>query len=101
MKPLEIEVRKVDSVEVEAIQKMALLKTDSHWKFRDPKNILKNFPMFPHEEGLKIIYEVRGKAIPQKPLKTPKQSVKGIQGSSKGETPLTTSNVVFFPKKMA
>ena len=101
MKPLEIEVRKVDSVEVEATQKMALLKTDSHWKFRDPKNILKNFPMFPHEEGLKIIYEVRGKAIPQKPLKTPKQSVKGIQGSSKGETPLTTSNVVFFPKKMA
>ncbi|HMV43993.1 MAG TPA: hypothetical protein PKD50_15770 [Leptospiraceae bacterium] len=101
MKPLEIEVRKVDSVEVEAIQKMALLKTDSHWKFRDPKNILKNFPMFPHEEGLRIIYEVRGKAIPQKPSKTPKQDVKGIEGSSKGETPLTTSNVVFFPKKLA
>lgn len=101
MKPLEIEVRKVDSVEVEAIQKMALLKTDSHWKFRDPKNILKNFPMFPHEEGLKIIYEVRGKAIPQKPLKTLKQDVKGIQGSSKGVSPLTTSNVVFFPKKLA
>lgn len=100
-KPLEVETRKVDSVEVEAIQKMALLKTDSHWRFRDPKNILKNFPLFPIEDGLRIIYEVRNASLPQKPLNSLKQDVKGIQGRSKGETPLASSNVVFFPKKLA
>jgi hypothetical protein len=101
MKPLEIEVRKVDSVEVEAIQKMALLKTDRHWKFRDPRNILKNFPLFPLQDGLKIIYEARNATRPQKPAKTRKVDVVGICGSSAGETPTKVSNVVFFPKKLA
>lgn len=100
-KPLEIEFRKVDSAEVEAIQKMALLKTDRHWRFRDPKNILKNFPTFPQEEGLKIISDVRIATLPQKPAKTRKVDVAGKCGSSAGVSPTSDSNIVFFPKKLA
>jgi hypothetical protein len=66
-KPIEIEVRKVDSVEVEAIQKMALLKNPNrHWKFRNPISIAYFFPNFPEDELLKIVFSARAKARAQK-----------------------------------
>jgi uncharacterized membrane protein len=102
MKPLEIEVRKVDSVEVEQIQNMALLKGNSrHWKFRDPEKILKLFPKFPQDEALDIILRVRAQASRKRVTESRKESTVTCCDQYVTKSVTSTSNVVFFPKKLA
>lgn len=102
MKPLEIEVRKVDSVEVEAIQKMALLKGNSrHWKFRDPEKILKLFPKFPQDEALDIILRVRAQASRKRVTESRKENTVTRCDQDVTKSVTRVSNIVFFPKKMA
>lgn len=101
-KPLEIEVRKVDSVEVEQIQNMALLKGNSrHWKFRDPEKILKLFPKFPQDEALDIILRVRAQASRKRVTESRKESTVTRCDQYVTDSVTSASNIVFFPKKMA
>lgn len=102
MKPLEIESRKVDSVEVEQIQNMALLKGNSrHWKFRDPEKILKLFPKFPQDEALDIILRVRSQASRKRVTESRKNNTVTRCDQYVTDSVTSPSNVVFFPKKLA